>query len=157
MSLFEIRFRSPKPNRNLLTPNAASERGVAFQESAVAGTSELADGTKPIAGFCSRKVLVGGPGLGDHIYPGRLELPFTATQEAAFELAEEVEAEGANYIDGSITGGTALKTPLMFTAGKFALATTGKWSEFMLVEQMTPEVGGNVRIRAIAVQAYKLP
>ena len=43
----------------------------------------MADGTKPFAGFCVKEIKQGGPVLGDHIYPGRLDLPATATQEVA--------------------------------------------------------------------------
>jgi hypothetical protein len=125
-----------------------------MQESATAGVAELADGTKPFAGFLTRNTVVGGPALPDVIYPGRLELPFETSGPGSFEMAEEFEAEGATYIDGSITAGTPLKTPLTFAAGKAAAAGAGKLVEYELVELPIPVVAGNVRIRARAVYGY---
>lgn len=125
-----------------------------MQESATAGLAELADGSKPFAGFLTRNTVVGGPVLGDVIYPGRLELPFETSGPGSFEFAEEVEAEGATFVDAGITAGTALKTPLTFTAGKFAVAGSGNLVEYELVEKQTPVVVGNIRIRARAVYGY---
>lgn len=129
--LFEITRRSPLPVRSLVTPASPATRGQAFQESATAGTAELADGTKPFAGFITRNSQVGGPVLGDVIYPGRLELPFETGFAGSFEYAEEIEAEGTTFIDtasqyGAITTGTALGTELTFNAGKLSVATSGK-------------------------------
>jgi hypothetical protein len=155
--LFNITKRSPRPVNSLLTPATAAIRGIAMQESATAGTAELADGTKVFAGFMTRPSQVGGPALGDVIYPGRLELPFATGEEGTFEFAEEVVAEGAGYVDSGITGSTALKTPLMFAAGLFAVATSGHFAEFELVELPTPDVAGNVRIRARIIPGYKVP
>lgn len=152
--LFNINKRSPRPVNSLLTAAAAAVRGVAFQESATAGTAELADGTKPIAGFMTRDSVVGGPVLGDIVYPGRLELPFATGEEGTFEFAEEVELEGSQFVDASLTGSNALKVGVMFTAGKAALATSTHFVEFMLVENMTPEVVGNVRVRLRTTPGY---
>ncbi len=149
MSLHEITRRAPGKNISLLTPAiaAAALRGVMFQESATAGIAELADGTRMIAGHVTRDVNIGGPVLGDIIYPNRTELPFTATQEASFERSEQVEVEGASYIDASVTAGTAIETQLSFLAGKFSTVGSGQRAFYVLREVMTPETAGNLRIR----------
>jgi hypothetical protein len=158
MFLFEITKKSPRPVNTLLTPAVPAVRGTPMQESATAGQAELADGTKPFAGFMTRASQVGGPVLGDVIYPGRLELPFATGEEGSFEFAEEMVAEGADYIssDGTvgITAATALKTPCSFVGGKFAKAATGQFVEFVLVELPTPELAGNVRARFRATPGY---
>jgi hypothetical protein len=154
---FEITKRSPRPTTSLLTPAAACVRGQPLQESAVAGQAELADGSKPFAGWLTRVSQVGGPALGDVIYPGRLELPFVAGQEGTTEFAEWIELEGASYLDAGITGATPLKTPLSFKAGLVAVATSGQFVEHMLVEQQTPVTAGNVRIRIAVVPGYLKP
>ncbi len=154
-NIFEITRRSPRPVNMLLSPLAtAYPRGTALQESATAGTAELADGSKPFAGFLTRDTVVGGPVLGDIIYPGRLELPTATGDECSLEFGEEVEAEGANFIDSSITGATALKTPCSFAAGKFATASSGNFVEFVLVAIETPAVTGNVRGRFRVIPGY---
>lgn len=157
MELFEITRRSPRPVRSGLTPAAAAIRGIAMQESAVAGTMELADGSKPFAGFMTRPTVVGGPVLGDIVYPGRLELPFATGEEGSWEFAEEVEAEGSTYLDAALIAAPTLKAPLTFTAGKFDLAAAADLAEFVLVESMTPMVAGNVRIRAVPIDGWIKP
>lgn len=62
---------------------------------------------------------------------------------------QEVEFEGVNYIDGSITTGTAAKTPLSTKAGKLSTvgaATSPAEVVATLVSQLTPLEAGNVRI-----------
>jgi hypothetical protein len=152
--LFNITKRSPRPVNSLITPATGYPLGTAMQESATAGTAELADGSKAYAGFQTRLSQVGGPALGDVIYPGRLDLPFPTGDYGTYEFAEEVVAEGAQFIDASITAATALKTPLSFLAGKFAVASSGQLVQFELVEQQAPVVAGNVRIRAITCPGY---
>lgn len=144
---------SPSKRRSLLTPNAAALRGNFFQESATAGTAEVADGSKPLAGFVTRDVVVGGPVLGDHIYPGRIDLPFTAAQEASFEMPESFEAEGADFFQvggtGPVVAGTALQTELAFVLGKLRIAQTADIVEYVIVEQQTAKNAANsFRIRA---------
>ena len=149
--LFEITKKSPRPVNSLLTPATAAIRGIPMQESATAGTAELADGTKPFAGFMTRPSVVGGPVLGDIVYPGRLELPFATGEEGTYEFAEEVVAEGAGYLSADNTVGvkanTPLKTPISFVGGLFAVEATGQFYEFTLVELPTPDIAGNVRAR----------
>ena len=162
MLMFTITKRSPLPVNSLLTPSAAAVRYTAMQESATAGTAELADGTKIFAGFQTRASQVGGPILGDLIYPGRLELPFVAGEDGTFEFAEEVVAEGSDYLSADNTVGikanSPLKTPCSFVGGKFALGATGQVCEFMLVEtNITPEVAGNVRARFRRMAAWVKP
>ena len=94
---FEILRRSPRPVVSLLTPPSGQGyllpatnnsllgyvRGTAMQESAVPGQAELADGSKPFAGFMTRDSQATGAVLGDIIYPNRLELPFDAGLEGS--------------------------------------------------------------------------
>ena len=158
--LFEILRRSPRPVVSLLTPASGQgyalangligyARGTPMQESATAGQAELADGTKPFAGFMTRDSQAGGPVLGDTIYPGRLELPFAAGLEGSFEFGEEVVAEGPNFIDAGLTAATPLKTAVSFAGGKFAVAVSGQDAQFVLVELPAPDVTGDVRARFI--------
>lgn len=156
MNLFEIIRSHRNRNISLLTPVAAAMRGQAYQESATAGTAELADGTKPLTGFVTRDVVVGGPTLGDAIYPGRLELPFKAGDEASFEKGEAVEAEGGDFIilapaSNGLDASTALETDLSFSAGKFIVAAGAAKKFYRLKEIKTPEVEGNLRIRVEAI------
>lgn len=157
---FEITKRSPRPYRTFVTPDADALRGIAFQESATAGTAELADGTKPYDGFVTRKVLQGGPTLGDSVYPNRTELPFTAAQEATMEFAEEFVAEGSDYIysgTGGITSDTALKSLCGFKDGKIRVAQSSEYADFMLVEKsMTPVNTGALRCRFKAINSMKV-
>ena len=160
--LFEILKRSPRPVVSLLTPASGAGytlpngltgylRGTPMQESATAGQAELADGTKPFAGFLTRDSQAGGPSLGDIIYPGRLELPFVAGQDGSFEFAEEVVVEGANFIDTSLDANSALKIAVSFVGGKFSTVSSGQDSQFVLVEKPTPDVAGNVRMRFVTM------
>lgn len=160
-SYFEIKRTSPSRNVSMLTPTGNTyPRGTAFQESDVLGTAELADGTKAKPMFITRKVLNGGPVLGDDVYPGRLELPFTAGDEASFEDAEEIELEGADFIYGStgaITSGTALDTEIAFKDGKARAAQSGEYVWGLLKSvSLTPEDSANtLRIRVEKVVGYK--
>lgn len=155
-SQFEITKRSRRPNYSLPNtpaPNGAladgtiqTPRGVAFQQDnadPLGQTAKLAAGTSPILGFVTRHIMKGGPQLADSIYPGRIDLPTIAGQEASFEYAEEVEAEGTDYISGTglyaITSATALNTKLSFLNGQFCVAQSGQLSEFILVGQLTPQ------------------
>ncbi|HEX3800260.1 MAG TPA: hypothetical protein VH413_16310 [Verrucomicrobiae bacterium] len=155
---FEIRRRSPMPLITLVTPTGTGYPiGTAMQESATAGTAELADGTKVFAGFMTRQSIVGGPTLGDDIFPGRLQLGVAAGDPDSFERGEEIECEGASYVDAGITGSTALKTPLSFAAGKFCVAGSGQYAQFELVELPAPVTAGNVRIRVVPLAAFIKP
>lgn len=159
MNLFEISRPGPGRHISLILPAGAAVRGLAYQESATAGTAELADGTKPIVGFSTREVKVDGPALGDVVFPGRLELPFKAGQEGSFEQAEEVQAEGTDYIvtdgAGAVSSGTALETEMSFLGGKWQVKQSGQKIFGHLKEIMTPEVAGALRIRVQMVNFTK--
>lgn len=166
MALFEILRRGQRQSESLLLPNAVAPLGRAFQESATAGTAELADGTKPIAGFVTREVITALPTpsiaemTGQGVQP--LEQGHLAPYHGAFEDAQEVVAEGADYIFADddpkdLTGATNLKTLCSFTGGKFCKALEGQYAEFMLVEKPTAEVNGNVRMRFIRVAGSLIP
>lgn len=146
MNLFEIVRRSPREHRNLTAPAANSLVGIAFQESDTAGTAELSDGTKPLAGFATRAVQVGGPTLSQDVFHDT-ELPFASGGEMSLEHGEEVEFEGTGYIDGSITSETAIGTELSFTDGKISTKGGGQIGFYALSAILTPEVTGNLRIR----------
>jgi hypothetical protein len=165
-SYFQITINSPSQNRNLVLPASTAKRGQAFQESATQGTAELADGTMPLAGFVMRDVATSDPGLGemimvDGVYPVTTTQPgllaFRGGKQGAFENAEEIDCEGSDYIDTGITADTALKTELMFTAGKFALATSGHYVEFVLNAKPTARDSGNTRIVAARCPGHLKP
>ena len=167
--LFELLKRSPRPVVSLLTPASGQGyalpmsgligymRGTPMQESATAGQAELADGSKPFAGFMTRDSQGGGGVLGDMIYPNRLELPFVAGEDGSFEFAEEVVAEGANLIDAGLTAATPLKTAISFAAGKFAVAISGQDAQFVLVGLPAPETAGSVRARFVTMAGSMKP
>ena len=168
--LFEITKRSPRPVVSLLTPASGQGyaltagsgligymRGTPMQESATPGQAELADGTKPFAGFLTRDSQAGGATLADQIVPGRLELPFVAGEDGSFEFAEEVVAEGPLLIDAGLTGATPLKTPISFAAGKFAVAGSGQNAQWVLVELPAPDTTGNVRARFVTMAGSMKP
>jgi hypothetical protein len=155
MAKFEILRRgSRQTNISLVLPAAAALEGIAFQESATAGTAELADSTKPFAGFVTRVVLteLPTPSIAELTGQGAqpLETGFIAGYEGAFEDADEFVAEGGDYLysgTGMLVTGTALKTKCAFKDGKARIAQSGEYAEFMLVEKQTPETSGNLRMR----------
>ncbi len=164
MALFEITRRGSKQNRSLIVPAVAKPFGTAFQESAIAGTAELADGTKPFDGFVTRGIVTALPtpsiaeaaGLGAQ----PLEQDFLGGYEAGLEDADEFIAEGSDYIysgTGQITSGTALKTKCGFKNGQIRVTQSGEYAEYMLIEKMTVEVSTNnvrgrfTRIRGVIV------
>lgn len=131
---------------------SATSRGVALgAKSDDATSAQLAQGTNFI-GFVTRDVTTDGPALADHVYPGRLELPFKAGQEVAIEQADEIEAEGGTYLvtsgTGAISGSTAVGSKLSFKDGKLRVKQSADDAYFMLEAQLTPETSGAVRIRA---------
>lgn len=162
VSNFEITKRSPQGYRSLVAPTGASSgRGIAYiEDTSNPGNAIVADGSMPIAGFVTRSILLGGPTVSDIVFP-RIELPFEDGTAASFEQAEEVQAEGydAAHVNGhlysstggdsalTITGSTPVKTLCSFRNGQFCIADTGDYAEWMLVEQLTPRVTGNVRCR----------
>lgn len=162
MAKFEITKRSPRPYKSLLTAaDAAALRGIAFMEdAATAGSAKLADGSVPFAGFITRPVQVGGPVLGDSIYPNRIELPTASGDAATFEYAEEFEAEGADYLysgTGGLTSGTAVGTRCSFKDGKIRSAQTDDIAEFYVAANgLTPEDAGALRIRFGVLNGQKI-
>ena len=141
---FEILIRGPRPNVSLLLPSGAKARGLAFQESATAGLAELADGTKPYAGFVTNAVVTAIPtptyaelAAPANVAAKQLENPFLAGDDGSFEDAEEVIAGGTDYIDTSVNSGVALKTGISFDAGKFKVCAATKLAHFVLVEKVT--------------------
>lgn len=137
-----------RPYNSLIAPSGSgAARGIAYIESlSNPGYAQLADGTAPIAGFVTRPVLVGGPTLGDAIFPNRLELPFQDGQPISLEQAEQVSAEGydplginGNLYSGTGNGGSATitaatptGTKISFYNGQFCVANTGQYYEWML-------------------------
>jgi hypothetical protein len=153
MSAFDIIRTSPKRLVSLTTPAVAALRGIAFQDSggATVGTAELADGLKPLAGFLTREVKVGGPTLNDVVFEDYLQ-PFTAGEEASFEKADAFEAEGDNYIDNAggdlINAATPLESELSFSAGKLCLRQAGQFAFYRLKAFLAVEDAANtIRIR----------
>ena len=126
--------------------------------------SALADGTAPLLGFLTRISLQTGPTLEDAVYPNKIELPFKSGEEASFEYAEEIEAEGGagsaaqvpaadSFVvvapaANAIAANTPVNTPLSFAGGKWQVAVAGQIAEFALVEIQQPVLANNIRIRA---------
>ncbi len=162
-SYFQITISSPSERRALTLPaSAAAPRGAAYQESATAGTAELADGTVPIAGFVTRAVRTTGITvdevmLVDGVVPITGEpgfIPYTAGNVASMENAEQVDVEGTDYLD-SVTGSEALKTEFAFSGGKFKAAVSTNLVEFILTAKPTARESGNVRCVFTRVPGYK--
>lgn len=158
--LHEIKVRSPRPNISLTLPATAAVKGIAMQESDVAGVAELADGSRPIVGFlCTDAVsqanfdawYLKNTALAAHIgstaVPGGLESPYLVSGAGDFEQAEEFEAEGTALIN-DVDADTALGGLVTFNDGKASEAAAGEIAEFVLVAKgLTPEVSGNFRAR----------
>jgi len=155
MSQFEIRrpYRGDHISRKIA--NAAA-RGIAYGSHASdPASADLAGGTN-FLGFVTRDVVAGGPVLADHVFPGRLELPFTAGDECSLCKADEIEVEGdlnnggmlTTSGTGAITGGSSVGAALSFNNGKLRAAQGGDQVFYRLSAQLTPETVGNVRIRA---------
>lgn len=152
----EIRIKSNRRTISLLTPNVAAKRGIAFQESATAGTAELADGTKKIAGLLTTDVAVGGPTLHEHVFSAaRIELPVQGGHAASFEDFEELECENDHLDAAFISAVPAVGTELMFVAGVWKTATIGKLVAGIVAETgLTPNTAGNVRVRIRRMSEY---
>lgn len=108
-------------------------------------------------GFLERDCTVAGPTLADHVYPGRLELPYKVGQKVTLIKAAAVEAEGLDRIMTSGTGllssSTAVGTKISFRAGKFAAAQSGEIAYFTLAaNNLTPSEAGALRMRFEAVE-----
>ncbi len=166
-SVFEIKIRGSRHNKSLQMPAFAVLEGVALQESTTnPGVAELADGTIPAGGFVNRAVAVGVPTPTYAELAGQgasmpLESPYQAGHEGSLEDAEEVEAEGADHILGTggdaITSSTAIKTRCSFRAGKFCVAQTNQYVEYMLVEKKTPHFAANgTRYRFRKVDSHRI-
>jgi len=155
-ALFEIIRRGPRENKSLTMPAVAIVEGAAMQEDTTnPGTAKLADGTTPFGGFVNRPVVVGVPTptyaelAGGGSLP--LESPYQAGHEGSLEDADEVIAEGADYVLGTggdaISAGTAVNTKCSFRVGKFCVAQTNQRVEYVLIEKPAPVVAGNFRGR----------
>mgnify|MGYP000331862768 CR=1 FL=1 len=94
---FEILRRGQRQPVSLIVPNAVAPEGRAFQESAIAGTAELADGTKR-AFFVQRAVVteLPTPSIAELTGQGAqpLETPFLGGYEAGLEDADEFVCGG---------------------------------------------------------------
>ena len=150
MALFEILRRGVRQNKSLIVPSVAQPMGMAFQESATAGTAELADSTKPFAGFVTRPIVTAlpTPTIAELTGQGEqpLEQDFLGGYEVGLEDAEEFVAEGPTLQysgTGQINGATTLKTKCAFKDGKVRVAQSGEYAEYMLVEKQTVEVATN--------------
>src|SRR5688572_2226862 len=129
MALFEITRRGSRQPRSLIVPAVARPMGTAFQESATAGTAELADGTKPSTQFVQRDVLteLPTPSIAELTGQGAqpLEQGFLGGYEAGMEDADEFVAEGSDHVysgTGQVSNATALKTKCGFKDGKIRVA-----------------------------------
>jgi hypothetical protein len=157
-SQHEITRQSPSRNISLKSPGTAYPRGTAMQTADNGTDMELCDGTKPYAGFLTRETVVGGPVLADHVYPGRLELPFTAGDEASLEKAEQFEAEGTDFLDAALIASNAVDTEIALIGGKAKAAAQGNYVEFIVAAVLTPQDSDNtVRLRFEKIGPYLKP
>lgn len=97
----------------------------------LAGTASAPAATgSNFVGFLERDCVVGGPTLPDHVYPNRIELPYTAGFEVSVIKAAEVEVEGGDRLlitgTGSLSTNTVVGTKITFREGKFAAAQSGE-------------------------------
>lgn len=140
---FNILRRGSRQNESWILPAVAAPAGRAFQESATAGTAELADGTKP-AFFVCKAVVTDFPTLSVAELTGQgqqpLEQEYVADGVAmgGFEDADEFICGGPDHMysgTGAHTGATSLKTKAGFKDGKVRTPQSNEYAEFMLVEK----------------------
>lgn len=155
LSNFEIRREHPGKNISRVFESTGS-RGLALGPHASDVTKAIVADGDQFLGFLTRDVTADGAVLADHVYPGRLELPFKSGGEVALEKADEIEVEGeagnAGLLitsgTGAIATNTAVGTALSFSAGKLYQAQGADQVFYRLSGQITPLNGGTVRIRA---------
>ena len=158
MAEFEIRRGYPGNNISRKYASAAV-RGLALGAHASDPESAALAGGTNFIGFLTRAVQVGGPVLADHVYPGRLELPFNAGDEVSLCKADEVELEDKLLVGtattrlvtsgtGAISTSTSVGAELSFTSGKVYVKQSGDITYYTLSAQLTPETAGQVRILA---------
>ncbi len=146
--------------------DAAADRGTPLGAHATDATKFVLAGSAnaPSAtgsnfiGFLERGCTVLGPTLADHIYPGRLELPYKAGTEVSVIKAAEVEVEGADRILTSGTGtldtNSVVGIKVTFRNGKFSAWQTGETAYFTLsANNLTPMDSGALRMRFEAIGA----
>lgn len=104
-------------------------------------------------GFLERDCTAAGPTLADHIYPGRLELPYKAGTEVSIIKAAEVEAEGTDRINvgsgtGQLNGSTVVGTKVSFRAGKFSAWVANETAYFTVsANNLEASDGTSLRMR----------
>lgn len=164
--LFPAGYVSPNVQGQLIYP-----RGTAVGTAGTGGsTPDIASGIPAsgsnFLGFLTRDVVDQGPTLIEIMLPTNpLALPFTAGLECTLEKAEEVEAEGTQYLctsgTGAITSATAIGTKLSFDGqGRFYQAQSGDNAYYQLTGNSglpgngpTPSIAGNLRILAEMIAA----
>ena len=147
---------------NAVTGTESAPRGLALGAHAT-DPEQLALATgKTFTGHLTRRVVVGGMSLADRVFgvtsavPVGTESGFTDGMEVTVEKAEEIEVEGASYIQltgtGLINGATAIGTPLSFVNGLFYVAQAGDTAYYNLTaNNLTSSDGTSLRIRAIKI------
>lgn len=158
-SNFEIRRKYPGMHISRIF-DSTGVRGLALGPDPSDSTKAVVADGDQFLGFLTRDVTTDGPVLADHVYPGRLELPFKSGSEVSLEKADEVEVEGeagnAGLLvtsgTGAITTGSTVGTALSFSGGKLYAAQGSDQVFYRLSAQLTPVNGGAVRIRAEVVR-----
>lgn len=136
---------------------SAAVRGTPLGAHATDGESFALAGPKNFMGFLERDCTVEGPTLADHIYPGRLELPYKAGYEVSVIKASEFEAEGTDYLllsgTGYLSSTTAVGTPITVENGKLRVAVLGTDNPYWTVSAkgLTPVDTDGVRLRFEAI------
>lgn len=168
-NLFQIRLSRLGGTISGTSPVLAVPMGTAFEivdKDPDTGVNRFALANGRAAGFVTREVRVGA-GLTDSELVDQLmgltlmETPFEAGKACSIEQATHIEAEGVDFVlssgTGAITAGTAAGSKLSFLNGKFHVAQATEFAQFRLVQQMTPDIAGNVRIYVEEIEGYLVP
>src|SRR5690242_7678902 len=118
MALFEIKRWNPSQYISRVL-NVAAPRGTPIGPHDTDPTAgQLATPTKYL-GVLLRDCTVTGPVLADHVYPGRLELPYKVGDAVSLAKVQEIEVEGPPN-----NSGAAGNSGLLVTAGTGAITAT---------------------------------
>jgi hypothetical protein len=137
---------------------AAALRGTPLGAHASDNDSFALAGPKNFMGFLERDCTLTGPTLADHVYPGRLELPYKAGYEVSVIKASAFEAEGSNYLllsgTGALSNSTAIGTPVTVENGLLRVAVLGTDIPYWTVsaKAVDPVDAGAVRLRFEAIE-----
>ncbi len=139
LNTFDVRRWSPHPPTDVVLYFEAP-RGTPIMRAA-ADSGVLANGR--FNGFLTRDVKTGGPNFpADHIFPGRGALPFTVGDNASIQHADEVELEGAEFLQttgsGSVDDTVAVGQKMTPHSGKWGKTQTGETAYYEVTAVLEP-------------------